>query len=227
MSFLMSLCFVLRLQLMTSSPVLAAAPTSSRWTMAAAITWPAPSAAASSAGSAWRRSPTCTTSGRNRYLHQSRFWVMLKVVFQWVVRDLSKHTIYVEFPKAQSWVLLCLRIPIGDKQWHPPPVFPSSVHPAAHSGGRSLGAGRRRSCGSWELWSELRWESPSSQASPFPPWSSASRSTSAARWETAEEETLDQTVKLFLLLVPSFSLSSSLSWSDIESLGSCASCSVL
>lgn len=48
---------------MTSSHAPAVAPTSSRWTTGAAITWPVPFAAASSAGSAWRRSPICTTSG--------------------------------------------------------------------------------------------------------------------------------------------------------------------
>lgn len=50
-------------QLMTSSPALAVAPTLSKWTMAAVITWPVLSVAVNSAGSAWRRSPTCTTSG--------------------------------------------------------------------------------------------------------------------------------------------------------------------
>lgn len=48
---------------MTSSLALAVAPTLSKWTMAAVITWPVLSVAVSSAGSAWRRSPTCTTSG--------------------------------------------------------------------------------------------------------------------------------------------------------------------
>ena len=56
-----------------------------------------------------------------------------------------------------------------------------SVHLAVPSGGRSLGAGRRRFCGSWAPWSERRSASPSSQASPFPPWSSASLFTSVAR----------------------------------------------
>lgn len=42
-------------------------PTSSRWTTAAAITWPAPSAAASSAGCAWRKYQTCTTWGRQQH----------------------------------------------------------------------------------------------------------------------------------------------------------------
>lgn len=48
---------------MTSSLALAVVPISSRWTMEAVITWPVPSVAVNSAGSAWRRYPTCTTSG--------------------------------------------------------------------------------------------------------------------------------------------------------------------
>ncbi len=48
---------------MTSSLAPDAVPTSSRWTTAAVITWPALCAAVSSAGSVWRRFQTCTTSG--------------------------------------------------------------------------------------------------------------------------------------------------------------------
>lgn len=50
-------------QLMTSSLALGVAPTLSKWMMGAVITWPVLSVAVNSAGSAWRRSPTCTTSG--------------------------------------------------------------------------------------------------------------------------------------------------------------------
>lgn len=68
-----SITRVVFLQLMTSSPALAVAPTSSKWTTAAVITWPAPSAAASSAGSAWKRSLTCTTWGSLPTTHRQSF----------------------------------------------------------------------------------------------------------------------------------------------------------
>lgn len=48
---------------MTSNRALAVVPISSRWMMEAVITWLVPSVAANSAGSVWRRSLTCTTSG--------------------------------------------------------------------------------------------------------------------------------------------------------------------
>lgn len=54
-------------QLMTSSPALDVVPTSSRWMMGAVIIWPVLSVAVNSAGSAWRRSLTCTTSGNQLF----------------------------------------------------------------------------------------------------------------------------------------------------------------
>lgn len=134
-------------QLMTSSLALAAAPTLSKWTMGAVITWPVPCAAANSAGSAWRRSPTCTTSGTGAILAR--------------VSRMS-----VDFPPRAAMTL---------------PRFPPSVRPAARSGGRSLGAGKRRFCGSWGPWSALQWASPSLLALLFLPWSSVSLFTLAAR----------------------------------------------
>lgn len=49
---------------MTSSHVRVALLTSSRWMTGAVTTWPALSVAVSSAGSAWKRSQTCTTWGK-------------------------------------------------------------------------------------------------------------------------------------------------------------------
>jgi len=47
-----------------------------------------------------------------------------------------------------------------------------TVRPAAHSGARSHGVVRRRSCGSWEHWSVLRLASASLLPSPCLPLSS-------------------------------------------------------